>query len=34
LASLGFQRQQDQKPALEIQPPKVKTLKPRTVRSK
>ena len=35
LASLGFQRQQDQAPMLEVKPiPKVKTVKPRTVRSK
>jgi len=34
LASLGFQRQQDQHPVLEISPPKSKTVKPRTVRSK
>jgi hypothetical protein len=34
LASLGFQRQQDQTPVLEIIPPKAKTVKPRTVRSK
>ena len=34
LASLGFQRQQDQIPVLEISPPKAKTVKPRTVRSK
>jgi len=34
LASLGFQRQQDQTPVLEINPPKAKTVKPRTVRSK
>lgn len=34
LASLGFQRQQDQTSVLEISPPKAKTVKPRTVRSK
>jgi hypothetical protein len=34
LASLGFQRQQDQTPVLEISPPKAKTVKPKTVRSK
>ena len=34
LASLGFQRQQDQTPVLETNPPKAKTVKPRTVRSK
>jgi hypothetical protein len=34
LASLGFQRQQDQNPVLEISPPKAKTVKPKTVRSK
>ena len=34
LASLGFQRQQDQTPVLGVSPPKAKTVKPRTVRSK
>jgi hypothetical protein len=34
LASLGFQRQQDQTPVLEINPSKAKTVKSRTVRSK
>lgn len=34
LASLGFQRQQGQNPVLEISPPKAKTVKPRSVRSK
>jgi hypothetical protein len=34
LASLGFQKQQDQTSVLEISPPKVKTIKPKTVRSK
>ena len=32
LASLGFQKQQDH--VFEIEPPKAKTVKPRTVRSK
>ena len=32
LASLGFQRPQDH--VLEIEPPKAKTVKPKTVRSK
>lgn len=34
LASLGFQRQQDQTPVLDISLPKAKTVKPKTVRSK
>ena len=34
LASLGFQRQQDQPSVLEISPSKTKTQKPKTVRSK
>jgi len=34
LASLGFQRKQDQNPVLEITPPKARTVKPKTVRSK
>jgi len=35
LASLGFQRSQDQAPMLEVRPiPKAKTVKPKTVRSK
>jgi hypothetical protein len=34
LASLGFQRQQDQTPVLEISPPKANNVKPKTVRSK
>jgi hypothetical protein len=34
LASLGFQKRQDQPPVLEISHPKEKTVKPKTVRSK
>jgi len=34
LASLEFQRQQDQNPVLEISPPKASTVNPKTVRSK
>jgi len=34
LASLGFQRQRDQPTVLEISPPKTKTVKPKTIRSK
>jgi len=34
LASLGFQRQQEHNPVLEISPPKAKTVKSKTVRSK
>jgi hypothetical protein len=34
LASLGFQRQQDQTPMLDISPPKAGTVKSKTVRSK
>jgi hypothetical protein len=34
LASLGFQRQEDQTPVLEINPPKATAVKSKTVRSK